>query len=348
MRWSYPLVVSLVFFLAASLPAPAGGAAVFPDGSVLEQSGAAFLCLPGQPEAAQDQTSGICEVNGTLYSVGDDSGQIFRFAVDPPYLNFCEGLRVPHWRGDLDLEELTYLAPVGEFVVSFENRDTKLQFVRVEGATVALNREVRLELPPSYQRGGSIGPEGLAFDPESRILMVGWEGFPAFRGPWRYLSLYRLHLGEHGVTSVDFLRHVRLPDGIRSCCGLYFDPELRALLVLDRNRDVLCVFPRFSPLALVEAKAPRYSWNPRIEISFQGIRDGLGREYCHLSFEGVTVGADGTLYLVTDPWRSPDFSTYRPLDEAQLDSYYRSYVPQLVWFRGFRERLGDWIAFRYW
>ncbi|OGK09405.1 MAG: hypothetical protein A2Y63_02405 [Candidatus Riflebacteria bacterium RBG_13_59_9] len=329
----------LVVFACTSIPALAGGTAAFPDGTVLQQSGAAFLCLPGQPDNAQDQTSGIFEVSGVLYSVGDDSGQLFRFGIDAPYMDYCDALRVPRWRPDLDLEELTYLPAIDEFAISFESRDTKVQFVRIQDDALVLDEELYLELPPGYQHGTNIGPEGLAFDSETSILMVGWEGNPVHRGASCYLSFYRVNCGAGEVTSVDFLRHVRMPARILTCCGLYFDPCLRALLVVDRNQDALFIFPNFDPLTATLATPPQYGWEPAIELSFAGVTDGFGREYAYHSFEGVAVNDDGTLGLVTDPWRSPDYSTYRPVDESQLDEYYRKFVPQLIWFEGFREEL---------
>ncbi len=347
MRRLYPLAVVFVVLALVSAPALAGGMATFPDGTVLTQSGAAFLCMPGQPDIAQDQTSGIYEVAGELFSVGDDSGQLFRFGLDAPYMDFCDAMRVPRWRSDLDLEELSYIPQIGEFVVSFESRDTKLQFVRTKDDALVLDQELPLDLPPGYKHGTNTGPEGLAYDPTSGVLMVGWEGKPFFRVVERYLTLYRVYAGESEITSIDFIRHVRLPRYIESCCGLYYDAGLRALLVLDRNADTLYVFPDFEPMDKALMDNPQNCWQNAMPVSFSGIADGFGREYRHLSFEGVAIGEDGTLYLVTDPWRSCDFSTYRPVDETQMDDYYRKFVPQIVWFEGFRAELALQITAHY-
>jgi uncharacterized protein YjiK len=272
---------------------------------------------------------------------------VFRFGLDAPYMGYCEAMRVPRWRSDLDLEELSYLPEIGEFVVSFESRDTKLQFVRIEGEALVLDQELPLDLPPGYRQGTNMGPEGLAYDPASGVLMVGWEGKPFFRVVERYLTLYRVYTGENEVTSVDFIRHLRLPRYITSCCGLYYDSELRALMVLDRNADTLYVLPDFEPEDVALMDNPQSCWQEAMALQFSGITDGFGREYRHLSFEGVTVGEDGTLYLVTDPWRSYDYSTYRPVDETQMDDYYRKFVPQIVWFEGFRAELALQITAHY-
>ena len=346
MKQLYPLAVIFVVLAFVSGLALADGAATFPDGTALEQSGAAFLCMPGQPDFAQDQTSGICEIDGVLYSVGDDSGQIFRFGLDAPYMDYCDAMRVPRWRPNLDLEELTYIPEIGEFVVSFEYWDTKVQFVKVVDDALVLDQEFFLELPPGYRRGTGLGPEGLAYDPVSGVLMIGWEGMPFFRGLERYLTLYKVNCGEGEVTSVEFLRHVRLPRYIDSCCGLYYDVDMRALLVLDRNVDILYAFPDFEPMKAVLMKNPQDCWPEALAVKFSGIRDGFGREYGYRSFEGVTIASDGTLYLVTDPWRSYDFSKYRPADMSQMDDYYRKFVPQIIWFEDFRGELAYQITLR--
>ncbi|MCD6282534.1 SdiA-regulated domain-containing protein [bacterium] len=338
------ILVALAF---GSTSALAGGIATFPDGTVLAQSGAAFLCMPGQPGSAQDQTSGLFEVGGEMFSVGDDSGQIFRFGLDAPYMDYCDAMRVPRWRPNLDLEALTYIPEIDEFVVSFERWDTKVQFVRIEDDALVLDQEFFLELPPGYKRGTNLGPEGLAYDPVSGVLMVGWEGMPFFRGLERYLTLYRVNCGEGEVTSVKFLCHVRLPRYIESCCGLYYDTELRALLVLDRNADTLYVFPGFEPMEAALMKNPQNHWEDSLAVRFSSIVDGFGREYGYRSFEGVAIGKDGTLGLVTDPWRSRDYSKYRTVDMAQMDDYYRKFVPQIVWFDDFRGELAYQISLHY-
>ena len=146
MKRLYPLAVVFVVLAFVSAPATAGGAATFPDGTALVQSGAAFLCMPGQPDIAQDQTSGIYEVGGELYSVGDDSGQIFRFGLDAPYMDFCDGIRVPRWRPNMDLEELTYIPEIDEFVVSFEYWDTKVQLLTSTRVSISMYRPSLLPL----------------------------------------------------------------------------------------------------------------------------------------------------------------------------------------------------------
>jgi len=145
---------------------------------------------------------------------------------------------------------------------------------------------------------------------------------------------------------VRFLSHVRLPECITSVCGLHYDEQLGALLVLDRNSDALYAFPGFDATEVALAIVPRYELPKPLKVELRGIRDGFGREYRYRSFEGVTMDEAGRLYLTTDPWRSYDRSTYRPVDDSQMDDYYDKFVPQIVWFDGFRGKLADAVCRR--
>jgi hypothetical protein len=180
----------IVFILLLSMAARAEGLASLPDGRVMKQSGAAFLCMPGDPRNAQDQTSGIIAIGDELYSVGDDSGQVFRFRLDPPYMEKCEPMRVPSWRSNLDLEDITVIPKTGELVVSLENYDTRVRIMNIADGGLELDKDFYLELPPGYEQGTNIGPEGLAFDAEDSILIVGWEGLPVFHGLGIGIAVY--------------------------------------------------------------------------------------------------------------------------------------------------------------
>jgi len=324
--------------LAAS-GAIAGGMVVFPDGSELAQGGAAFLCLPGQPDAAQDQTSGIVAVDGELYSVGDDSGQLFRFALDPPYMKRYDAMRVPPWQVGMDLEDLAYIRETGEFAVSLETGDTEVRIVKEVDGKLEPSYSFKLRVPPLYTAESNVGPEGLAWDSDARVLIVGWEG-GALR---RYLSFYRLAIEDGQVRRAEFVRHLDLSADPFSICGLFYDRETKTLLVLDRNSDALYVYPQWDTEAVLAQESKEYEGAVPMSLRFRGIEDPLHRQFQYRSFEGVTVDDGGRLLVVTDPWRSADRSKYR-LADGTIDEYYYKFVPQIVWFDGFRGKLAEALA----
>jgi uncharacterized protein YjiK len=327
--------------LVAAAGAQADGAAVFPDGSELPQSGAAFLCLPGQPDAAQDQTSGVVVVDGELYSIGDDSGQIFHFSLDPPYMKRFDAMQVPPWRVGMDLEDLTYIAETGEFAASLETGDTRVRIVKERDGKLEPSYSFALRVPPLYTAESNVGPEGLAWDGDASVLIVGWEGGDLRR----YLSFYRLTIEQGRVKRAKFLRHLDMSTGPISISGLFYDAATKTLLVLDRNSDALYVYPQWDTEAVVAQKSKEYEGPAPIVVRFRDIEDPLHRQFQYHSFEGAALDDMGSLWVVTDPWRSADRSKYR-LADGTIDEYYYKFVPQIVWFDGFRDQLAEALASR--
>jgi len=307
----------------------------------IAESGAWWLAMPGQPEAAQDQVSGVWVMpekdaygkpRPIVYTVGDDSGNLFRAVLGDACLQRFTGMQVPPWREGMDLEDLTYIAETGEFAVSLETGDTRVRVVREADGGLETRYSFDLRLPPRYEKGSNVGPEGLAWDGDAGVLIVGWEG-STLRS---YLSFYRLTIDEGRVTHAEFLRHLDVNDGPTSICGLFYDAETRTLLALDRDSDALYIYPQWDTEAVLESEGEKYAGAKPLIARFHDIEDAFHRQFYHYSFEGVHVDDAGTLWVVTDPWRSADKSKYR-LADGTIDAYYDKFVSQLFAFEGFRD-----------
>ncbi len=323
----------------------------------ISQSASWWLAPPNELAVAQDQVSGVIAIPGRgaladvfpgfgFLSIGDDSGQVFAFNLGNGYLNQMKAHRIPQWTLDLDLEAIAVIPPTGELVVSLEGRDTAVSVIKFNGMGLGLDEKIALELPPGYRRFSNVGPEGLAYDGKGDYLIVAWEGAVDAQPRLRpYLSIYKFFLGESEVTSYKFLKHIELPTRFKSASGLHYSPELETLLLLDRNADTLYAIASFITGDLARLPNPQYCFKNVLRMEFSGITDPNGREFRYYSFEGVTLDENGTLYLVTDPWRSKDYSTYRPLNE-EPDDFYKSFVPQMFEFKGFGSAL-TWALFSY-
>ena len=315
-------------------------------GSVrIAESNAWWLALPGQPEAAQDQTSGVWVMTEkdaygkprpVVYTVGDDSGNIFRATLGDASLQRFSAMEVPPWREGLDLEELCCIAETGEFAVSLETGDTQVRIVREVDGKLQPGYSFALRVPPGYTAKSNVGPEGLAWDGRTHTLIVGWEG-----GTLRsYLSFYRLTI-EHGrVKRAKFLRHLDVNAGPATICGLFYDEMTKTLIALDRNSDALYIYPRWDTEAALAEKGSAYAGAQPIIARFSQIEDPFHRQFRYHSFEGIFVDDAGTLWVVSDPWRSADRSKYR-LADGSIDAYYRKFVPQLFAFRRFRDAVKE-------
>jgi len=311
---------------------------------VIKESSAWWLCVRENPRIAQDQTSGleIIPASGKLrtalpdfqfLTVGDDSGQIFAFSLGDKFIDSMKAFRVPRWKQPIDLEGIAEIARTGEIAVTLESFDTKVQILKVSESALSLDEEILLKPPKGYMSKSNVGPEGIAFVDEGSYLVVGWEGRSSFPRLRPALSFYKLFLGQDEVKSYKFLKHVQLPKEVKSCSALYYVEKAKTLLILDRNENTLRALTNFPPRHL---QTPKFSLDCATVYSmeFAEITDPFGREFFHYSFEGLTVNENGDLFVVTDPWRSYDFSAYRPLN-SEPDIYYQLFVPQMFQFQGF-------------
>ncbi len=342
---------SLIMFILLSQPITTLAKGYIQVGNTkIEENVSYWLALPGQPTSSQDQTSGIYALGDypeymnvfpgyRFISVGDDSGNVFLFNLTDHYLSNMLSIRIPEWRNNLDLEEVTLLPATKEIAVTLEAGDTEVRILSLLEDKFILDERIKLELPPGYKKKSNTGPEGLAFDPENNYLIVGWEGnqfsFPPLPP---YLSIYKLFLGTDDVTTHKFIQHIKLPDYFLSCSGLFFCVELKTLLVCDRNASKIFAIRNFNVEKILKQKTKELCPENALPMPIQELVDPFGREFQYYSLEGITVDKEGTLYLVTDPWRSADFSTYKPIS-GEIDEYYRLFVPQLFEFKGFLDAL---------
>jgi len=318
----------------------------FKLGSIrIGESDSWWLCMPGRTEAAEDQVSGVWvmrekdargDLRPVVYTVGDDSGNIFRATLEDAYLQGFTAMRVPPWREGMDLEDLTYIPQTGEFVVSLESGDTKVRLLREADGKLAPGYSFALRVPPGYAAKSNVGPEGLAWDGDAGVLIVGWEGGTLRR----YLSFYRLTIESGRVKRAEFLRHLDVSDGPTSISGLFYDAATGTLLMLDRNCDALYIYPQWDTQAALAEESNACAGPEPLIARFYEVEDPFHRQFEYHSFEGIFVDDAGTLWVVTDPWRSADRSKYR-LADGTIDEHYREFVPQLFAFEGFRDALKE-------
>ena len=317
---------------------------------MVKESSAWWLCLGGNAKIAQDQTSGIevIPTSGRLrtqlpefqfLTVGDDSGQIFAFSVGGKFVKSMKAFRVPHWKRPIDLEGIAIIPQTGEIAVTLESFDTKVQILKVNEGGLSLDEEIILEPPQGYVSKSNLGPEGIAFISEESYLVVGWEGRTSFPRLRPVLSFYKLFLGQDEVRSYRFIRHIRLPTEVKTCSALFYIEKAKTLLILDRNENALHALPNFPPPSF-EAGKFSLECAPVLSMKFAGITDPFGKEFSYYSFEGMSVNENGDLFVVTDPWRSYNYLTYRPL-YSEPDAYYQLFVPQMFQFQGFLQVFMD-------
>ncbi len=350
-------VCKLVLAIATLLASSASPASEYIENGYLEvgkhkveQSASWWLCFPGRPESAQDQTSGLLVTSAfarlptplakaKFLSVGDDSGLIFAFNLTEKYIANMQSFRVAGWRNNIDLEDITLIPQTGQIAVTLEHGDTKVRIMSFEDGKLIRDLDINLALPPGYKKKSNIGPEGLAFSENGNLLIVAWEGGGwLFPKPRPYLSIYKLFVGEGKVTGYKFIKHILLPKRIQSASAILYLKGLSTLLILDRNSEALFALIGFSPESVLRIENPQYCFTNIIEMKFHFLKDPFGRQFRYYSFEGMQIDTDGTLYVVTDPWRSRSFETYRPIRQNP-DVYYKNYVPMMFSFNGFLNAL---------
>jgi uncharacterized protein YjiK len=211
----------------------------------------------------------------TLFGVTNSDPHVVELTTDGRLLRKIplDGLKDP--------EAIEYVAP-GRYVVADE-RTQRLVEIGIDAETQRINAAAAPRLTIAIGGGtGNKGFEGLAHDPGTRRLFVGKERDP--------LRIYEV-TGFAGQA--DGPPDIRVADRpardralfIRDLSGLHFDAASGHLLVLSHeSRLVLELDDDGRPVG---------------KLSLRGGEHGLARDVPQA--EGLAIGDDGTLYVVSEP-----------------------------------------------
>ena len=246
--------------------------------SLVEQQASIWLpgysaVLLGRPLAGlkDDETSGLTYHPGrdTLFTVTGKHPQLVELSLDG------EVLRRIRLEGFADPEGVELVAD-GRLAIIDERRRTLTSFHLADDAQ-SINAQDYPSLDLGFADAGNKGFEGIAWDARRQRVLLGKE-----RGP---LGLFSLPFaGEEGASGA--LQALALPNlFVRDISSLTYDARTDHSLVLsDESRLLLELDERGEPVSF---------------ISLTGGRNGLleGIEQA----EGVTMDADGNIYIVGEP-----------------------------------------------
>lgn len=180
-----------------------------------------------------------------------------------------------------DPEAIEYVAP-GRYVVA-EERAQRLVEIGIDAETRRIHAAAAPRLTIAIGGGaGNKGFEGLAYDPGARRLFVGKERDP--------LRIYEVTGFAGQADGAPDIRIVDRPARdralfIRDLSGLHFDAASGHLLVLSHeSRLVLELDDDGRPIG---------------KLSLRGGEHGLAGDVPQA--EGLAIGDDGTLYVVSEP-----------------------------------------------
>ncbi len=192
-----------------------------------------------------------------------------------------EVLRSIPLEGFGDPEAIEYVA-AGLYVISDE-RTQRLLMVRVDDETRVIDAAGAQQLALAIDRNGNKGFEGLAYDRKGQRLLVAKE-----RDPVRIYEIEGFpQTGAGQVLDVkvseDAERDARL--FVRDLSSLHYNEQYDHMLVLsDESRMVLELDQDGHPVSRLSLRGGDHGLNDTIPQA-----------------EGMTMGPDGTLYVVSEP-----------------------------------------------
>ncbi|MNZ86113.1 SdiA-regulated [compost metagenome] len=230
------------------------------------------------PGLEQDETSGLTwnPLTDTLFTVTGKRPKLVELSRDGQVLRSIELV------GFSDTEAVEALDDGRLAIV--DERHHLLAVFRLEPGVQRLDLADTTRYDLGFADAGNKGFEGLAWNPRSRRLLLAKE-----RDPLGLFSLPLPAAADAGVT-LEALPSADLP--LRDLSSLTVDPRSgRTLLLSDESRLLLELDEQGKPLSF---------------LSLSGGRNGLGDGIQQA--EGVTMDAQGNIYLVGEPNRFYVFS----------------------------------------
>ncbi|HCJ30310.1 MAG TPA: DNA-binding protein [Pseudomonas sp.] len=250
-----------------------------------DQRQAASLWLPDYRAVIQaQQVEGIEDDLSALTFDPDRNSLIAVTNGTPQLLELSlEGrlLRAIPLVGFGDPEAIEYISQ-GVYVISDE-RLQRLLRVEVDERTELIDAAASQQLSLGIERNGNKGFEGLAYDVTGKRLFVAKE-----RNPVRIYEVQGFPYAEDGQPLAVHVSENRERDAdlfVRDLSSLQFDQQTGHLLALsDESRLVLELDTHGKPISSLSLSAGSH-----------GLEQGVPQA------EGIAMGPDGILYLVSEP-----------------------------------------------
>ncbi|WP_339515417.1 SdiA-regulated domain-containing protein [Pseudomonas sp. RL_15y_Pfl2_60] len=165
----------------------------------------------------------------------------------------------------------------GDLMAIVDERQRTLTVFPLTAATTQINARQQIQVDLGFAKAGNKGFEGLGWDSRRKLILLAKERDP--RG------FYSLPLPSKSGPAQGMLE-LNIDDVfVRDISSVSFDPRTgHSLMLSDESR------------VLVELDA---NAKPRSFISFASGRNGLG--WGIKQPEGVTIGADGSIYVISEP-----------------------------------------------
>lgn len=211
----------------------------------------------------------------TLFTVTNKNPELVELSLEGRILR-----RIP-LTGFGDAEAVEYISP-GIYVISDEHSQRLIK-VHVDDDTTFLDAADAEQLTLGIDAGGNNGFEGLAYDNQGRRLFVAKE-----RRPVQIIEVRGFpDAGTHSPNILEVTSSKQRDAGlfVRDLSSLQFDERSGHLLALsDESRQILELDTEGKPVANVSLT-----------------KGSMGLSKSVPQAEGIAMGDDGTLYVVSEP-----------------------------------------------
>lgn len=211
----------------------------------------------------------------TLFTVTNKHPELVELSLEGRILR-----RIP-LTGFGDAEAVEYISP-GIYVISDEHSQRLIK-VHVDDATTTLDAADAEQLTLGIDAGGNNGFEGLAYDNQGRRLFIAKE-----RRPVQIIEVRGFpDAGTHSPNILEVTSNKQRDAGlfVRDLSSLQFDERSGHLLALsDESRQILELDTEGRPVANVSLT-----------------KGSMGLSKSVPQAEGIAMGDDGTLFVVSEP-----------------------------------------------
>lgn len=215
-------------------------------------------------------------LTGTLFAVINNPPQIAELSTEG------ELLRLIPLRGVKDPEDIAHVG--GELFAIVDERDQQLVLAWLSPAAAELDLRSAPRLGIGIDLNGNKGFEGLAWDPKGGRLLVVKE-----RDPLRVIEvtglLEALEGGPFNIQISEWEQGRFTGPFLRDLSAIAFhEPSGHLVLLSDESRMLVEYAPARTPVSMLALREGQ-----------QGLKDDVPQA------EGVAIGPDGALYLLSEP-----------------------------------------------